>query len=265
MAENISDIAKRSIIEHPEHYFNAQKKSLEQKLDGVKLTPEEESEIIKSKTTKTIRDKILGLFKVGEVIQTVLNWNEDIDNELKGVKKDYLLNIYFDKVDHTQESVVKLTKLLTSPAGNTLFNKILRILDNTPPDIELSNHLANVLKNITNSDFEKLFSEQKFALSQIEQLSPQALTILTDNKNWPIVSLQMSTTMGTKIVSEWYMEFTRDYGNAKSIHDHSYHERIIHSINELINNRFIEAHKIGNDTAKVTCTNLGTQLIKYLT
>lgn len=180
----MSDIIKKDIIVNPEIYFETQNQSLEKRLENVKLTQEEEDAIVASKTVKTIRDKALGLFKVGELVNTILTWNEEIDSEIKEAKKQILLSSYFDKTDQTEESVEKLISFLTNPQGNTIFNKILRILDNTPPDFELTNHLSTVLKHIISSDFQNLFEDHKFALNQIETLTPQVLTLLSDYKCW---------------------------------------------------------------------------------
>ena len=72
----MSNIGKKEIITSPELYFTAQKKTLELRIEEVNLSKEEEEQIVADKTIKTIRDKALGLFKVGEIINTVLNWNE---------------------------------------------------------------------------------------------------------------------------------------------------------------------------------------------
>jgi len=264
--ENMSDLIKKQIIDTPDYYFNTQRKALEQRLDGVKLSSEQESEIIKSKTFKTIRDKTLGLFKIGEIINTVLNWNDDIDKDLKEAKKEYLLSSYFDKTDRTEDSIMKIKQLLTSPQGNTLFNKILRILDNTPPDLELTNHLANVLYHITNTDFYNLFDDHKYALNQIEMLTPQALTILADNKNWPTIMLSSYSTSGPKVTSDWLIEFSGTYAKTKGITEMKIIERIKHSINDLIKNRYIEAHLVAERTAKakVKITEIGQLILPYI-
>jgi hypothetical protein len=106
----------------------------------------------------------LGLFKVGEIVNTFLNRNEEIHNEIKNAKKDLLLSQYLEKADQQENGIQQIKYLITNPRGNTLFNKITRILDNTPPDIELTKHLSNVLYHIIDSDFSKLFEDHKFVL-----------------------------------------------------------------------------------------------------
>jgi len=55
--------------------------------------------------------------------------------------------------------------LLTNPTGNTLFNKLLRILDNSTPDLELTEHLAKVLKHIVETDFSSLFEDHNYKVT----------------------------------------------------------------------------------------------------
>ena len=58
------------IVTNPEFYFHTQYLSLEQRLENIKLNKEEEDAIIASKTVKTIRDKALGLFKLGDIVKS---------------------------------------------------------------------------------------------------------------------------------------------------------------------------------------------------
>lgn len=87
------------IVTKPEFYFHTQKLSFEQRLENIKLNEEEEDAIVTSKTIKTIRDKALGLFKLGDIVKTILNWNQEIDNDIKEAKKEFLLSTYFERQD----------------------------------------------------------------------------------------------------------------------------------------------------------------------
>lgn len=261
----MNEITNKDILINPEIYFDSQKKGLEQRLEKVILSKEEEDAIIASKTTKTIRDKALGLFKIGEVISTILNWNEEIDGEIKEAKKEYLLDSYFEKTDQTEDSIEKIKQFLTNPQGNTLFNKILRILDNTPPDIELTNHLASVLQNLVNSDFASLFEDHKFALNQIEMLTPQALTILSDCKNWPAWKLGSYSANGRRLTSHWLPDFVNVYASSRAIADESLKTKISHSMNDLIKNRYAEAMLTNQElVAAVFLTEIGEIIVKYI-
>jgi len=158
-----------------------------------------------------------------------------------------------------------LKQLLTSPQGNTIFNKILRILDNTPPDIELTNNLAKVLKHIAESDFVNLFEDHKYALNQIEMLTPQALTMLSDHKNWKPWELKAYAAQGPRITSVWLPNFLGTYCAAKGITDDKTKAKISHSMEDLIKNRYIEAMvTTQKGIGAIFLTDIGKLVIRYI-
>lgn len=257
-------LIKKDIINYPQHYFVAQSKSLDARIAEVNLTEDEITSITVGHTKKVIKDKLLGVFKIGEIVSEIINWNSAIDEDLKEAKKEYLLAQYFEKNDHNEHALSQITAFLSSPQGNTIFNKILRILDDTPPDIELSDHLSSALQYIIQNDFERLFEEHKYALAQIEKLTPQALTIMADFEQWPLIRLGSSTSTGTKITSDWLFEFTNAYCESKNIHDASLVNRVQHSINDLISSRLIEAHRTDSGSAKCMIADVGKSLLPYI-
>lgn len=261
----MNEIIKKDIIQSPLVYFDKKAKSFDERIEEVKLSKQQETEIIAEKTVKTIRDKTLGLFKIGDLINTVLSWNEEVDNDLKEAKKEYLMNSYFNKADQTEDSVQKIKELLTSPQGNTIFNKILRILDDTPPDVELTEHLSNVLKNIVESDFTRLFEDHKFAINQIEMLTPQALSLLADKGNWPGWKLTSYSSSGARLTSDWLSDFVNVYSASKGISDNHIKSKISHSMNDLVKNRYVEGMKTQRESiAAAFLTDIGKLIIDYL-
>ena len=258
------ELIKKEIISHPEHYFNAQSKSLDARLKNVKLSSEEEKQIHSAHTKKFIRDKALGFFKIGEIVSEIINWNESVDDDLKDAKKEYLLAQYFEQNEQNEQALSQLKEFLSNPQGNTIFNKILRILDDSPPDIELASHLSSALDFIVTTRFSQLFEQHKYAISQIEKLTPQALTILADNKSWPLITLGSYSATGTKLSSDWLIEFTDSYCQSKYIHDEGVKTRVRHSINELISTRLIEAHLAGEKIAKCIVTQVGKTILPYI-
>lgn len=257
-------LIKKDIISYPNEYFNLKSRSLDSRINEVHISQEEINEISSTHTKKFIRDKALGLFKIGEIVSEIINWNESIDEDLKEAKKEFLLAKYFEKNDQNEHSLSQLKEFLSNPQGNTIFNKILRILDDTPPDLELSNHLSSALQYIIQNNFKKLFEKHKYALSQIEKLTPQALTIFKDYKNWPLINLANSTSSGTKITSDWLYEFTQAYCNKKGISDQNIINRVQHSINDLISSRLIEAHRTQSGQAKCYISDIGKDLLSYI-
>lgn len=259
------ELVKKEILKEPAHYFSAQEKTLDARLKSLELPPEEEESIRSDRARKVIRDRVLGLFKIGEVVSEFLNWNESVDNDLRDAKKEYLLSKYFEQNDENIESIRELKEFLSSPQGNTIFNKILRILDDSPPDLELAEHLSSALRHVINNDFDTLFEQHKYALSQIERLTPQALTVLSDYRDWPSFTLSGYSAAGSKITSDWLSGFARAYSARKNIDDDGKRNRLRHSINELISLRFVEAHLVGEGkVANCRITSVGKSILVYV-
>lgn len=263
MANN--ELIKKEILKEPANYFAAKEKTLDARLESLELPPEKEESIRSDRARKIIRDRALGLFKIGGVVSEFLNWNESVDNDLRDAKKEYLLSKYFEKNDENSDAISKLRKFLSSPQGNTIFNKILRILDDYPPDLELAEHLSSALQHVINNDFDALFEQHKYALSQIEKLTPQALTVLSDYRDWPSFTLSSYSAAGSKITSDWLSEFARAYSIQKKLADDGKQNRLKHSINELISLRFVEAHLArGDKVANCRVTSVGKSILVYV-
>ncbi|MED4726979.1 hypothetical protein P9597_02290 [Aneurinibacillus migulanus] len=254
------------IAKNTSNYLETSSKTLDSRLEKVKITEEEKEDIVAEKTIKTVLDKGLSLFgPVGDAISTILNWNSEVNQDISEAKKMILLEQYFNKADEYEVALISLKDFLINPQGNTLFNKILRIIDDSPPDEELMQHLSSALKTIINSkNFEELFNQHKYALAQIERLTPQALTIISDYKKWPPIKLNAVTAFGPKVTSDWYSEFTNVYCQLKGISDEHKYKRIMHSVRELQNQSFIEAYNGPNDMAYCQLTHVGKDLIPYI-
>lgn len=247
MAEEVKKTKKKEVsIFKPKKILSKKSKDFDDYLSQAKIDPSEEKEIRKKSLLRTIKDEALGLFKLGEIIKKILEWNQKTDREIKEKKKEILLANYFSKTEKIGNSVGQLKNFLTDPFGNVIFNKILRIIDNTPPDKELLYHLSNVLKKVVESkDFRNLFGKHKYVLSQIEKLSPQALTILSDYKNWPHFKMKSFTALGGRIESDWLLAFITPYAEQKGIPIGGEERiRIMGALNELKQYGFIEAHLV---------------------
>jgi hypothetical protein len=204
---NKNDELLTEIIRRPENYYPAQRKTLESRLEQISLSEEDQSDISSKTGKKLIRDKALGLFKITEVVSLVINWNETVEKEIKQAKKEHLISRYLEISDKHSEKISELVAFLSNPQGNILFNKILRIQDDSPPDLELANHLASALNHITNSEFMALFEAHKYALSLIEQLTPQEMSLLTTEAKWRPFAVTHTAMSGDRMTSPWIPQF----------------------------------------------------------
>ncbi|EQB07408.1 hypothetical protein L288_09900 [Sphingobium quisquiliarum P25] len=264
MEPTLNQNDSKALIQKPDQYLADRAKNLDELLDQITLPDGTEEAIISGSAKKLIRDKALGLFKVGEIIKEFLDWNDNVDKDIKEAKKNVLLAHYFQKNESNSLAVSELKSFISSAQGNTLFNKIVRILDDSPPDELLMKHLSSALKHMIDGDFIGLFESHKYALSQIEQISPQALAILADKSRWPHMKLGGYSANGTKLSSDWLMEFNNAYSQSKGVFDEETRTRIRYSISELINRRIVEAHLVGQSVAKCTVTDIGALIEPYI-
>nr|WP_287411898.1 hypothetical protein [Pseudodesulfovibrio sp.] len=250
-----------SILTSPKKYYNSQKETLDAMLEDVSIN---EASIINTASQNLIRDKLMGFFKVTDVINTMINWNETVDADIRRAKKEYLLHEVIIDFQSQGEEIDLLKHFISDPAGNTLYNKIVRILENFPPDEQLSRHLAKAIRHIVQTDFVGLFESHKYAISQIEQLTPQALTILVDNPNWPEFDPGTTVAHGKTITSDWLPTFTNAYCRAKQVSDLIIGERIGHSIGLLKTNGYMVAQTQEGKGARCYLTSLGANILPYI-
>jgi len=252
------------IVTNPEIYYPAQGKTLKARLDEIHLGDDGESEINRATGKKIIRDKLLGLTRITEIVSVVLNWNEEVEKEIKIAKQEHLLCRYFEKVDQTSETVADIAKFLSNPQGSILFNKILRIQDESPPDIELAEHLSAALKHITSTNFIDLFQEHRYALSIIERLTPQEMSLITQSSAWQDFNVGALVTSGTNITSDWIPSFIRSTFTSDIRKDERTTDRIAHSIRALEGSGLIRAARAEQNRVRCELTNIGTIVLPYL-
>jgi hypothetical protein len=191
-----------------------------------------------------------------------------VNEEVEQAKRDHLLLSYVNKSeDHTQ-AIEQIRKLITSPEGNVLFNKILWILDDNPPDPELSDHLAAAMRQIANSDFGHLFGDHKFALGIIARTTPAALSILADADRWPIFTMGFQSTSGGLVTNDWVPDFTGVYARLLGLSAQS--SRVGNAVAELRQTGLLEARSRPDPTghiktlAGLAWTPVGATVAQYL-
>jgi len=260
-AKNLTVLTPSQITQQ---HFQCKIADLDAILKDIKLTDDKIDEIKRSVGEKIVRDKILGLFKIGEIFNAVNKWNEGVAREINEIKRNYLLACYVDCANQNSDAISKLYSMISDPYGSILYNKMISIVDDSSPDQELITCLAAALANISNSDFKKLFEDHKYALSLIEFLTPQSLAILKDSTNWPKFRLPNIETLGTKVTSDWVNEFGNSYCANKGINDVDIVTRVRYSINDMISKRFIEASYVKEGLAICKLTAIGNILMPYI-
>ena len=249
---------------------------LEDKLDNIILSEKEVQEVTEKVVGKTLLTAVFESLGLGGVVK-VFETSEEVKKEINERKKAYLITSYLSEVDNIEEEIYKLKTFVSDPAGNTLFNKIIRIVNNNHPNKEYVILLSKILKKITNSDFQKLFSSHIYALNQIEKLTPQALIVLADYASWPEYTIGNYASQGGTITTEWTETFSEYYTTHKNITDEAIKRRVAHSIKELVRTDLIQSYIQGErdskelssmkeSTSKAVCdfTDLGREIVEYI-
>lgn len=250
--------------------------NLQSRLDNIEIPDEIQGRITNIETGKTVRGAILSFFNL-DAIEKIFNTAESIENETNEFKKGLLISAYMDQVDNMEKEVKRLENFVISPEGNILFSKIIRIVNNNPQSKSYSKLLADCLKKIIDSNFKDLFSKHVYSLNQIEKLTPQALILLADHKNWPEYQIGNYASMKGVLTSEWIEEFLLFYAPKRGITNEQIIRRIAHALKELQRNGFIQSRKQGETDSKdlsslkdsennASCepTKLGLEILEYI-
>ena len=107
------------IITNSNMYFDTQDKSLEERIKSINLDKDYENEVRSNATLNIVKDKFLGSFKIGEVISTILEWSDDVNNQVKEAKKSVLLEEYLNKIDKQEDSINKLKQFIKQNLNDT--------------------------------------------------------------------------------------------------------------------------------------------------
>lgn len=246
----------------PKDIVKIDQKSLENRnpLSEIKLSEEKLDELL----LETIGEASLESIPIaGKLISYVQKYKEKLDKARTAI----FLETYKKHSESQDEFNDSLRRLLTSNAGLILFQKTIRILNKDSYDSNYIDLLATSLKNISDKDFEKLFDEIDYVLSQIEKLSPQALLILSKFESWQKCSLDRATSMsGQIIVGDWDMQVATFFAsNNPGTYDENAKERIAHAFRELENIRLVTLTEDRHVGLTPIGTEVYTQISKRLT
>lgn len=222
--------------------------------------------ILENIEISTTKRRELAIETVGEVILSKI----PIIGELTGAMDSYrskldscrmlaLLQEFKNRHDNIEKFQDVLKKLLSDHSGMYLFQKVVAIVNAGDINPEYIKLLANVLRNISDSDFKLLFEEHVYTLSQIEKLTPQGLLILAEASNWPFPSYASSTSSGITTGEGWDKDFAQRYGQARGIQDHKILIRVSHALNDLKNHNILELRPNA-----LKLTPIGEEVAKYL-
>jgi len=191
----------------------------------------------------------------------LIGYVEKYKNKIDAARLAVFLEKMKGKMESHDAFVNALGKLLISNAGLTLFQKTLRILNKDNFDSDFTDLLATTLKNISDADFDEMFEELNYVLSQIERLSPHALLVLSKNPSWNKAPLSGgTTTSGQTLLGDWDTQVTNFYSRNLNITDERKKKRIAHAFRELQSGGVLFV----NENKRVQLTSTGEEVYKVI-
>ncbi|MEG2649476.1 MAG: hypothetical protein RSA63_01235 [Eubacterium sp.] len=255
------------MLNSPGMFLNVEGKSMEQRMNEVKLKNEDEirDSVAKGQLKEAGKD-VLSLLTggIGDIAIELIEWQEKLEGKMDEAKVYYLLGCFFSRVDNHDKAIKMLIDTISNPYGNTLVNKLFKIVKDYPNDSDYSRRLAMALVHICESEnLKELFGFYKFNLSLIEKLTPQSLAILSDNKNWPDFHMSVMVSNSGVVQGDFETEFAKAYAMKKGIEGNDLFQRIKYPIMELKNEGQIKAVSAGNQ-ANVVLTDIGLELASFI-
>lgn len=196
-------------------------------------------------------------------VGTLLDFTNRLEEKIRERKLSILLQSFAEHFGSIDEAISRLKFLHSNPSGIVLFHKIILILNNGSDEEEWIQSLANVLKNLSESEIEDKFEEYKYALSQIERLTAQAVIILSKYDVWKEVTIQNTTSMsGQTISGDWDSQATNYLIRSMGIGvtESGVALRMMHSFEELKN-----AGLVLLDHDKLKLSIVGAEIVSYIT
>jgi hypothetical protein len=253
-----------------------QEDDIEDILSEIPIPENKLDEITHLETAKTMRGAIFTLLGIDSLTK-LIDQGERIKEAQQEWKRGKLLQFIMHEEASLREKQQQFEKLVTDPQGNILYNKVIRLLDDEPPNAHYIKLLANTLKKIRGSDFNTRFSEHSYVLNQIEKLTTQALLLLSDYSNWPEFIIGSYRSDGEFLDSSWVNEFLLYYAPQRGIKDKTIIERMAHSFLELEQNEMIRSKvlnglgstdfgsiKEDKTKAKIVLTIIAREILSYI-
>jgi hypothetical protein len=246
-------------------------------LNEIPIPEDKLVEIASQEIGETIRDLAFNSLGIGH-LTNLFNLGERINKVQKEWKRGKLLQFIIEESEDQKEKQKRFENFVTDPQGNILYNKVIRLVDDNPPNTYYIKLLANALKTIHDSDFKSRFSKHIYVLNQIEKLTSQALLLLSDYNSWPEFIIGNYSSDGEFIDSSWVNEFLASYAPHKEIKDKNMIDRMAHSFLELEQNELLRSKTLNGSSgykelssikedktkAKIVLTPVGNEIFSYI-
>lgn len=205
------------------------KKELTDALEDVILSDEQKNEIVLAATVGTIADHI-------PIISSLVDWVDRVNRAEHEKRVELLLKEYVSYFADIQDAVSRLKFLTSTSGGQTLFRKIIQILNNGVGNDEWVSLLARTLKRIADSSIGEQFEKILYIIAQIDKLSPHCLILISRFDIWKKGDIQGTTTTSDQTLrGDWDQQIAGFFAREVGITDSEVILRLKHSFRELEN------------------------------
>lgn len=196
-------------------------------LGDINLSLSQTFDALKNATVGTVISNI-------PILNKMYEWMERVEQDTREKKLNILFNDFKSKFDSIDEAFSKLKTLVATRGGQTIFRKLVQIVDKGSEDQEWIDLLANVLKTLSESSIEKYFDDYEYLLAQIDRLTPHGLILLSKNNIWKEVNIQGTTTTSNQTMGgNWPDQATSFFMRKIGIVNLMMGGRINHTFREL--------------------------------
>lgn len=200
---------------------------------------------------------------ISDIFTPLMEVNADIERGIRETKQALLLEMFLNRVDDMTVGFDKLKAMIGDSYGNHIFNRLLRLLEDFPPEEAYIAMMSSILeKFVASENFKELFGIHQLHLRLIERFSPQALYLLSHYDEL----LPFTKDVHTKVwnvelgVHELQGDWSLDVVKANSLD-----ERLAPVIAELIDGHcLIAVAQSEENNFKVALAPSGKFLLDYL-
>lgn len=242
--------------------------SLSDRLEAENLPAGSEAKAYATILGKAALEAAFEVIPGGSILTKILGASDEAAQQAQDERMGQVLERYLNETDDLTRKAAELKAFVTDPWGAMLFKRLKGIVDRTPPDPRLLDALRDALDNMTASDFKNQFEDHDFALSLIEELSPQGMLVLKHYGSAPVFSTGTGGAfINEELIGDWSEGLVPSFTDELGLDSPVLQRRFKQVHQDLIRKGFVKAINAqteGTLELKPCLTDLGLVAASYL-
>lgn len=236
-----------------------------QLIDETSLSSEEEKEVRDNHALneghKLLPAGVKHIFKI-------FKWKDHVKEEMKAKCAEKLLKETIVKVHRFNKALDIIREFLSSPKGRILFVKVVDLIADRATNEEYRNRMSDLLYGIVDSDFNSKFNIYSNLITKVDQLTPEALVLLSRHSKFPLCEHADNDLRHSVITSDWSRSFVEALCEYYKIDLQESKDTITYCVSELRAFGYVEGVQAnGNlltEKTKVQLTPSGAILLAFV-